>query len=179
MKNIRKMFEDAIVKYKEDNPDSPRIDLFFKTLSAGYGQHLFNQIARDIISADIAVFDISDLNPNVMIEVGVALTWGVRVLLIKEKTASKVPSDISGQTWAEYTKDGMEFTAGHKEKLFVHGGICYKKETKFVAVLLLVHVILKQYRLLIPKSQNRVSFDLTQILFSYWFSSFTKEQNIF
>jgi hypothetical protein len=117
VKNIHKMFEDTIDKYIEDNPDSPKIDLFFKTLSAGYGQHLFNQIARDIISADIVVFDTSDLNPNVMIEVGVALTWGVRVLLIKEKTASKQPSDISGQTWAEYTKDGMEFTSGHKEKL--------------------------------------------------------------
>jgi hypothetical protein len=97
--------------------DSPNIDLVFKTLSAGYGQHLFNQIARDIISADIAVFDTSDLNPNIMIEVGVALTWGVRVLLIKEETASKPPSDISVQTWAEYTKDGMEFISGHKEKL--------------------------------------------------------------
>jgi len=42
-------------------------------LSAGYGRHLFNEIASDIISADIAVFEASDLNANVMIEIGVAL----------------------------------------------------------------------------------------------------------
>src|SRR2546425_1188080 len=78
----------------------------FEPLAAGYGEHLFNEIARDVISADIAVFDTSDLNPNVMIEMGVALTWGVRVLLIKEKNCPKPPSDISGQTWADYEENG-------------------------------------------------------------------------
>lgn len=42
----------------------------------------FNEIARDVISADIAVFETSDQNSNVMIEMGVALTWGRRVLPI-------------------------------------------------------------------------------------------------
>jgi hypothetical protein len=51
---------------------------------------------------DIAVFDVSDLNPNVMIEIGVALTWGIRMLLIRENGSPTPPSDISGQTWAKY-----------------------------------------------------------------------------
>jgi len=63
---------------------------------------LFNEIARNIIGADIAVFETSDLNPNVMLEMGVALTWGVRVLPIKKRDAPKPPSDISGQTWIDY-----------------------------------------------------------------------------
>ncbi len=62
VKNIRKMFEDTIRDYKNKNSDVLNIDLVFKPLSAGYGQHLFNEIARDIISADVAVFDASDLN---------------------------------------------------------------------------------------------------------------------
>jgi hypothetical protein len=71
-------------------------------LGAGYGEHVFNEIAREIISTDIAVFDTSDLNPNVMLEMGVALTWGVRVLPIRSSDCPMPPSDISGQTWAAY-----------------------------------------------------------------------------
>ena len=114
--NIHKMFEDTIREYNK-SIDSPDIDLVFKELSAGYGQHLFNEIARDIISSDIAVFDASDLNPNVMIEIGVALTWGVRTLPIRAKGSPTLPSDISGQTWAEYSKNGSEFLLGHAERL--------------------------------------------------------------
>ena len=114
--NIHKMFEVTIGEYNE-NTDSPKIDLIFKPLSAGYGQHLFNEIARDIISTDIAVFDASDLNPNVMIEIGVALTWGVRMLLIRENGSPTPPSDISGQTWAKYSNNGSEFLPGHAERL--------------------------------------------------------------
>ena len=87
------------------DPKSVKVTLSFFPLAAGYGEHLFNEIARDIISADIAVFDVSDLNPNVMIELGVALTWGVRCLLVKNEKCPEPPADISGQTWADY-KDG-------------------------------------------------------------------------
>jgi hypothetical protein len=86
------------------------VSLDFRVLGAGYGGHLFNQIARDIISSDIAVFETSDLNSNVMIEVGVALTWGTRVLPIRRQDAPRPPSDISGQTWATYEADGSSWT---------------------------------------------------------------------
>jgi hypothetical protein len=53
---------------------SEEVRLALRSLRAGYGEHLFNEIARDVIRADIAVFETSDRNPNVMIEMGVALT---------------------------------------------------------------------------------------------------------
>jgi hypothetical protein len=94
------------------------VALDFRTLKAGYGEHLFNEIARDVISADIAVFDTSYQNPNVMLEMGVALTWGVRVLPIKKEGCPKPPSDISGQTWADYRSSGSEFVdTDHESKL--------------------------------------------------------------
>lgn len=87
-------------------------------MAAGYGEHLFNEIARDIISADIAVFETSDLNPNVMLEMGVALTWGIRVLPIKDEGCPRPPSDISGQTWADYRNSAAEFIdSEHHRKL--------------------------------------------------------------
>lgn len=116
-RNLQNNFCEAINNYN-NLPDAIPIKLNFKPLAAGYGEHLFNEIARDIISSDIAVFDTSDLNPNVMLEMGVALTWGIRVLPIKKEGCPKPPSDISGQTWADYRDSGDIFIDNeHIEKL--------------------------------------------------------------
>ncbi len=117
IKNVKRSFESAIEEYNS-KLGHVHVSLDFRTLKAGYGEHLFNEIARDIISSDIAVFETSDQNPNVMIEMGVALTWGTRVLPIRHQEAVKPPSDISGQTWAEYQEDGARFVApDHTERL--------------------------------------------------------------
>jgi hypothetical protein len=64
------------------------------------------------------VFETSDLNPNVMLEMGVALTWGVRVLPIKLEGQPKPPSDVSGQTWADYRDNAATFLdSEHERKL--------------------------------------------------------------
>ena len=115
-KNIAELFTRLLASIRT-NED---VSLDFKPLAAGYGSHLFNEIARDIISADIALFETSDLNPNVMIEMGVALTWGTRVLPIREKNTPEPPSDISGQTWAKYENNGLAWTdEDHEKKLLV------------------------------------------------------------
>lgn len=115
--NVFRMLQAAVDKYNA-LPGSLGATLDFRPLAAGYGEHLFNEIARDIISADIAVFDTSDLNPNVMVELGVALTWGIRVLPIKFHTQPKPPSDISGQTWADYQDNAAHFLdPEHEDKL--------------------------------------------------------------
>ena len=115
--NVRTMFQTAVDQYNK-LPGSLGAVLDFRPLAAGYGEHLFNEIARDIIASDIAVFDTSDLNPNVMVELGVALTWGIRVLPIKLASQQRPPSDMSGQTWADYEDSAQKFLDGeHNEKL--------------------------------------------------------------
>jgi len=115
--NIEAMFGRALKAYSA-LPAAVPAALSFRQLSAGYGEHLFNEIARDIISADIAVFETSDLNPNVMLELGVALTWGVRVFVIKKEGCDKPPSDLSGQTWADHRDSAAAFPdPAHDEKL--------------------------------------------------------------
>ena len=126
--NIKNTFEQAVNNYKNEQTLLD-FSLDFRPLSAGYGEHLFNEIARDIISSDIAVFDTSDLNPNVMIEMGVALTWGVRLLPIKDKSCPKPPSDISGQTWANYSDSASKFDDNsHNKKLMSMIGRAIKKK---------------------------------------------------
>ncbi|MFT5180953.1 MAG: hypothetical protein ACI8S3_000830 [Alphaproteobacteria bacterium] len=115
--NVQVMFEGAVSEYCTLAAALP-IELSFQPLEAGYGEHLFNEIARDIIGSDIAVFETSDLNPNVMVEMGVALTWDVRVLPIKRTGRPKPPSDISGQTYADYEDSALTFTdKDHQRKL--------------------------------------------------------------
>jgi len=115
--NIAGRFEDVVNTYNSSHRGS-EIRLVFERLSAGYGEHLFNTIARSIIGSDIAVFEVSDRNPNVMIELGVALTWGVRVLPLRENDSREPPSDISGQTWVKYLDSAEEILdQGFGEKL--------------------------------------------------------------
>lgn len=117
VENVQFMFQAAVESYNA-SAGSLQANLSFRPLAAGYGEHLFNEIARDIIASDIAVFDTSDLNPNVMVELGVALTWGVRVLPVKLHTQPDPPSDISGQTWAKYTDSAATFfDPEHPKKL--------------------------------------------------------------
>jgi hypothetical protein len=105
--NFQAIFQSAVKQYNNKNKNV-KIALQFEKLAAGLGEHLFNQIARSIIGSDIAVFETSDLNPNVMLEMGVALTWGVRVLPIRRKGGSHPPSDIFVQTWIEYEDSGKK-----------------------------------------------------------------------
>lgn len=116
-KNVGTMFENAVTAYNQSR-GALGTTLVYAPLAAGYGEHLFNEIARDIIASDIAVFETSDLNPNVMLELGVALTWGTRVLPIKHHSRPKPPSDVSGQTWADYDDSAARFVdSDHSEKL--------------------------------------------------------------
>ena len=49
-KNVCFMFERAVTKYNSQ-PGALSAILDFRALGAGYGEHLFNEIARDIISS--------------------------------------------------------------------------------------------------------------------------------
>ncbi len=107
IKNLYHHFQETVNRFNLMTKQNIQLD--FTQLRAGYAEHLFNRIARDIIASDIALFDTSDLAPNVFLEIGVALTWGIRVFLIKAERSPKPASDISGQTWVEYVDNGLSF----------------------------------------------------------------------
>lgn len=115
--NIQELVQKGVNKYNDMY--NTEISLEFIVLKAGLGEHLFNQIARDIISSDIAIFETSNLAPNVFLELGVALTWGSRVFLVKHKDAPKPSSDISGHTYTEYSDNALDLLVEtHIESVF-------------------------------------------------------------
>lgn len=106
--NIQEQFRWALEQYNA-KPKSGKKELVIKSLAAEYGEHLFTNMIREILAADIAIFDTSDLNPNVMLELGAALALGVTVLPIRAAQGSKPPSDATGLTWAAYHDSGSRF----------------------------------------------------------------------
>jgi hypothetical protein len=105
--NISEHLQKAVTLYNSKHPGD-EITMHFEILTAGYGEHLFNTVARSIISSDISIFEVSDQNSNVMIELGVALTWGVRTIPLRERNSPEPPSDISGHTYIVYEKSGKK-----------------------------------------------------------------------
>jgi hemerythrin len=63
------------------------------------------KICAELQSSNILIFNISDSNPNVMLEVGLSYGLGKKILLIKDKETKPI-SDISGIEYIEYTHAG-------------------------------------------------------------------------
>jgi hypothetical protein len=101
VRNVRDHFRRAVQRYNEAHHDT-MITVRFEHLLAGLRRDGFNRVARDILGADLAVFETSDWNPNVMLEMGVALTWGVPVLPLRRATARPIVLDVSGQGYLLY-----------------------------------------------------------------------------
>lgn len=69
------------------------------------GDFLFHQVQAAIHQCEIAIFDISENNPNVMIEIGMALGAQKRIVVLKNRLSKQkfnVPSDISAFVYVEY-----------------------------------------------------------------------------
>lgn len=62
---------------------------------------IFCKICRAIKQCGLALIDVSENNPNVMFELGMASAIGKRVILIKNYK-SKIPSDLAGFEYIEY-----------------------------------------------------------------------------
>jgi hypothetical protein len=114
--NFKGYFEKSIEIYNKKNFKN-KIDLYFEKLSGEYGKPLQKSIKEKITSSDIAIFEISDQNPNVMMEYGIAIGKNVCTLLIREKNSPKPTSNIR-ETWVDYVKSGeIIFDEDFNEKL--------------------------------------------------------------
>jgi len=66
-------------------------------------------VTTSIRKADIVIFEISDLNHNVMYELGIANTLGKPIILLREESSKKeLPSDVNQFIYLKYNKNKMD-----------------------------------------------------------------------
>ena len=99
----------------------------FRRLRGTAGDYLLRNIYQMIKSSDIMVFDITELNPNVLLELGIAFAireevkQNMKIYLIREtknkRSEKKVPSDLSGYYYTEYRYEGEKIVFSDRNSL--------------------------------------------------------------
>lgn len=83
------------------------LKLSFKRVGSNEGLHISCEICEQISDASICIFEISDKNPNVLFELGLAA--GKEIILLKHINSPDVPSDLSGIKYVNYhDEDSLE-----------------------------------------------------------------------
>ena len=98
-KTLKGIFEDA----KGSFPESKH-RLNYASLRARAGKPVLNNIVFDLLSADLLFFDLTHLNPNVFLELGIAIVTKKNLFLLLRK-GTKLPSDLAGLTYCNYNSE--------------------------------------------------------------------------
>jgi hypothetical protein len=67
-----------------------------------------SEVQGKLREADFVIADITGANPNVMIEVGMALAMGKRLLLLSQSRWKELPFDVAARQVAVYRPDEVE-----------------------------------------------------------------------
>ncbi len=108
---IVKRVQKRLESYYKNHPNTQCPKLFYSRLRATSGSLVFTSIRERMTSAYAIIFDITGFNPNVMLELGIALELQqhldnpAKVFLIaysKEFSENLLPSDIRGYFLTTY-----------------------------------------------------------------------------
>jgi hypothetical protein len=69
---------------------------------------IMNQVWRDIRRSDVIIADLTEQNPNVFYEMGLAHALGKTIIMIKQKDAFAVPFDVSNYKYYEYDLNDLD-----------------------------------------------------------------------
>lgn len=67
-----------------------------------------SEMQRRLREADFVIADITGANPNVMIEVGMALGMGKRILLLSQSRSKELPFDLAARQVAVYRPEEVD-----------------------------------------------------------------------
>jgi hypothetical protein len=76
------------------------ISLRLERVGAEEGIHIQCEICQTIRRAEVCLFEVSDHNPNVLFELGLAV--GKEVILLKSLKSAQLPSDLAGIKYLAY-----------------------------------------------------------------------------
>ena len=112
-KRLRKLIKkvtDDVKKRSENRPGDRKIDIQIKRLRGQHGQFILKALLDRIEQGDILIVDIGgerhgEYNPNVLIELGIALGMGKldsENLFILKPVSLTWPSDLHGILYTDY-----------------------------------------------------------------------------
>lgn len=126
---IQSMYEDIFEKlFKEwDIRHGSKVTLESKDQSEveefmNRNKHLYDIFASAIAKSDFFIADITGTNPNVMLELGIAIQLNKNVLIVTNDELSKLPFDISSKRVSRY-KDKKELIEIIKDELDIYNKI--------------------------------------------------------
>lgn len=116
-----KALKSCIRSAIQDAEDSlTNVNMAFEDIEeAVHDQQVHANVTKAIRKSHMVVFEISDLNHNVMYELGIANTLGKPIIIIREKSSDKeLPADINQFIYLEYDKGNLdELTVNITKKL--------------------------------------------------------------
>lgn len=114
IKEIINRVQKRLTTFELNNPDTAHPKIFYSRLRSTSGTFVLSSIRERMASSYAIIFDITENNPNVMLELGIALELqksiknSARVFLIacaEEYSDSLLPSDIRGYFLTTYRID--------------------------------------------------------------------------
>jgi hypothetical protein len=102
-----------VIEVTKDDPVLAVFDWNVARSSTARGGPLNYEIVWDLFQAHIVIADLTDLNPNVLYELGIrhALNAAVgtgRTIMIQDETAFKLPFDFANYAVIKYRKDKID-----------------------------------------------------------------------
>jgi hypothetical protein len=73
---------------------------------------IMNQVWQDIRRSEVIVADLTDKNPNVFYELGLAHALGKSTIIINQRSTQPVPFDLSSHRYHEYDLANLEELKG-------------------------------------------------------------------
>lgn len=104
---IGQLFEEWDIRHGSNvslkNKDESEVEKFMNR-----NKHLYDIFVSAIIKSDFFIADVTGTNPNVMLELGIAIQLNKNVLIVSSDDLKKLPFDISGFRVSRYkSKDEL------------------------------------------------------------------------
>jgi hypothetical protein len=108
---IQQISNSIINRFDGKNGKKLKYNINFRRLRSSAGRSMLDSIMTKIKNSQVIIFDISEKNPNVMLELGYALALAnenefLSIYLIREKgeiLPNGIPTDLHGYFISEYT----------------------------------------------------------------------------
>jgi hypothetical protein len=130
---IQKVSRDIINRFNGENGKKLKYNINYRRLRSSAGRPMLESITAKIKNSQVIIFDITDKNPNVMLELGYALALSAQndylsiYLICKKGDAlpKNIPSDLHGYFISEYNviKEEVKFADSRSLRMSIEGDV--------------------------------------------------------